>query len=669
MCGICGIITSGAGVGIDEVRTSTNAVSHRGPDDEGYVVFTADPTVAPFVAGGASTPDVVYEHDSPYTPRREESDRPTAAPALILGHRRLSIVDLTPAGHQPMCDSDLRHWIVYNGEIYNHPALRVELEDRGHHFQSHSDTEVILAAYEQWGASCLERLDGMFAFLLYDTDTRSLLVARDRFGIKPLYYWISAHGFVAFGSEIKQFALLPGWKPTVNGQRAYDFLAWGALDHTEETLFAGVHQVPPGYMMHRRIDDRTIVPGGRLPTERWYELAPKPWSGGFDAAAEELRVRFLDSVASHLKADVRVGSCLSGGIDSSSIVCAINHLIKASGASKLQQTFSAAADHPSLDESHFAADVVRATGVRANFVTPRLDQLFDVIDALTWHQDEPFGSTSIYAQWRVFELARDHDTPVLLDGQGADEQLAGYHEYLRVGFADMLRHGQLRALFREIESIRQVHGYSRTHEAVRMFDAVLPEAIRQQARRRLGRGSADPSWLNSTRLQANPHDPFSPRPKSIGELSFRQLTSSNLQMLLHWEDRNSMAHSVEARVPFLDHHLVEFVLGLPSDFKLSGGVTKRVFRESIRDLVPASVAARQDKIGFATPEEVWMLSRSPHLFRTRLSRAIERSDGVIRASALELFDGMVSGDRPFSQIPWRIMSFDDWSTRFGIAMN
>lgn len=652
---------------MDDVAAATDVISHRGPDDEGYVFFSQS-NVKARILGGRSTPDAVLDHEAPYCPTRREPEANLRVENILLGHRRLSILDLSPGGHQPMCSPDQKLWVVFNGEVYNFLELRTELEGRGHRFISRSDTEVILAAFAEWGRDCLSRLRGMFAFLLFDREQRTLFVARDRFGIKPLYYWISPEGFITFASEIKQFTVLPGWRPVVNGQRVYDFLNWGVMDHTTETLFAGVFQVGPGEALMLKVDNAdTFLPNGQLPTYRWYNLRPEPWSGSFEDAAKRFRELFVGAVRSHMQADVPVGTCLSGGLDSSSVVCTMNDVMHAADSAELQRTFSARSEVERFDEGPFISEVVKANGVENHEVTPGLEGVFDVLDRLTWHQDEPFGSTSIYAQWHVFQLAASHGVKVMLDGQGADEQLAGYHGYFGPHFADLLRRGRVFELLHEIGAAGREHGYPTLWAMKVLFDSLLPEWLRQSLRQLAGKANANPPWLYREKIGALAVDPFAPKATSVTTLSYEQLTRSNLQMLLHWEDRDSMAHSIEARVPFLDHQLVEFVLGLPDEFKLASATTKRVLREAMRDTLPETIRTRRDKLGFATPEEVWMLHSKPDFFRAKLLEAIELSKGILRPSACLVFDEMVNRRRPFSFLPWRMISFGRWMEKFGVA--
>lgn len=666
MCGLAALF----GIGnqpLPSIQAMLDSIRHRGPDDEGWAAF-GGAELAVTCGGGADTPAACYAASLPYAPVSGASV-PQGARAAI-GHRRLSILDVSPGGHQPMSYRDGRYWIVFNGEIYNHLELRRELEASGHRFVSRSDTEVLLAAYAEWGQACLERLEGMFAFVLVDRVEAVVFAARDRFGIKPLYYWVAPDRTLAFASEIKQFSALPGWRAVLNGQRAYDFLAWGILDHTDETMFKGVHQLRPGTSVRLDLGRLAVEPAGRLEMREWFRLAGKPFEGSLEEAAARFRERFESSVGAHLRADVPVGSCLSGGLDSSSIVCAMNDLLRREGVQERQHAFSSCSAIPRFDEREYVEEVVRHTGIEAHYVYPDLGRLFDLLDRITWHQDEPFGSTSIFAQWSVFALAADNGVKVMLDGQGADEQLAGYQGYHGALYASLFRQLRWIELWREIRAARQVHGHGPLWAIKYLADALLPAALRYPLRAMVGKETASPAWLDLLRLGAAPCDPMrgeAGASLSIGELSYRQLTRSNLQMLLHWEDRDSMAHSIEARVPFLDHRLVEFVLGLPDDCKIHRGVTKRVLREGLRGVLPETIRTRMSKLGFVTPEEHWMRQEAPEKFRQAVCDAVAASQGVLRPEALRLADEVIAGRRPFDFTVWRMISFAAWMKRFQVA--
>jgi asparagine synthase (glutamine-hydrolysing) len=638
MCGIAGFVSPRAEVDGKALLRMTEIIRYRGPDDAGHAIFTKD--------RGAPVLDV--------------SANDNIVGNVGLGHRRLSIVDLSPLGHQPMSYADGRYWLTYNGEVYNYLELRGELEALGHSFVSETDSEVILAAYSQWGADCLQRFNGMWAFAIYDSHEGKIFLARDRFGIKPLYYWRSPQGDFFFGSEIKQFTVLDGWKAVMNPQRCYDFLIWGLSDHTNETMFDGVMQLRPGHYitMNANSSEMHIV--------QWYKLLRRPTNNTDDNAAKEFHHLLNDSVRLQLRADVPVGSCLSGGLDSSSIVCLMSQQL----AGRTQQkTFSATASVEKYNERQWIDAVVEKTGVQPHFVEPSLGALYDVAEKITWHQDEPFGSTSIYAQWNVFELAAKNDVTVMLDGQGADEQLGGYHGFFAPLFYALLKSGRWGELVCEMIAVKKLHGYSYKRSAEGVLNMMLPDFIKNPLRRIFGKCQKLPDWLNIQKLGANPVDPnhiLGSYTDSIASLSQAQLTASNLQMLLHWEDRNSMAHSIESRVPFLDHRLVEYSLSLKNKDKISGGMTKLVLRRAMNGILPDKIRDRVDKLGFATPEEVWLREKGTALFRQKLEDAVRNLDGIVKHDVMQYFEDVVSGRKAFSFVFWRIINFAQWVKLFNV---
>lgn len=608
MCGIAALFGKALDPKIlQALEPMTRIVQHRGPDGEGFKYF----------------------------------------PDAALGHRRLAIVDLSIAGVQPMCTPDGRFWITYNGEIYNHKELRKELDAP---FQTQTDTEILLAAYQKWGPRALHRLNGMFAFAIYDVHENTLFAARDRFGVKPLYYWQLPSGAVALASEIKQFTCLPGWKGMLNGQMGHDFLNWGVKDHTSQTLFKGVYQLRGGEYLHLKL-------GERPSPETWYCLPCNPFEGTFEEAVLHFRNLFENAVQLHLQADVPVGACLSGGLDSSSIVCLAKN--------NLEKTFSVRSHIQKYDESHYAQRISRHIGAEGHYITPSLSSLIEQQNALVWFQDEPFISTSQYAQWAVFELVKQQRIKVVLNGQGSDEQLAGYTGFFGNRFYDLFRCLRWLQLPQEMALAKQNHPHL---EPINLLgNKLVPYSIRQPMRRWLGKSSSCSGWFDVKKLGALPYDPFWKESHStVADQCRQQLLLSSLPMLLHYEDRNSMAHSVESRVPFLDYRLVEFLNGLPSDFKISKGWTKRVLREAMQGILPEEVRLRKDKMGFVTAEEHWMCQEAPEHFRHKIKEAIEVSQGVILPAALTAAEDILARKIPFNFLVWRLISFSEWMQRFSI---
>lgn len=668
MCGIALVLSSTERALGPLLGQMATLVHHRGPDDEGYLLVKDGGSVT--THWGACTPLSV----------RENGGLDGLVPGVgdlsyhsILGmaHRRLSIVDLSPLGHQPMSDASGRYWISYNGEVYNHLELRAELELCGHVFRSHTDTEVILAAYAEWGRDCLSRFNGMWAFAILDRQNGSLFVARDRLGVKPFYYTATSDGLLAFASEIKQFTVLPTWQARANRQAVHDFLVWNVLDHSEETFFQGVFQLPAGHysILNVKAPLQALDASGRLASTAWYALPAEPFAGGYEDATQLFTELLDSSIELRVRADVPVGSCLSGGLDSSSVVCMLSQQLKAKRAPEAK-VFSACSDEPSVDEQKWIDMVVRQTGVESYRTVPELEHLFDELPRLTWHQDEPFGSTSIYAQWSVYQLVASSDVRVILNGQGADELLAGYHSFLAPRFAGLLREGSLGELCKEVAATSQRLGYSKGYALKRMADMVLPAGLRQIARGMTGYASASNNdWLNQAWVSEASVDVAAASVEqtgSIHELSKSLVMRRHLPMLLHWEDRNSMAVSVESRIPFLDYRLVEFCLSLPDEYKLYRGWTKRVMRTSMKDVLPEPIRKRTDKIGFATPEEIWIRNRAPEKFRSALVRAVQQSAGILNSKAVSYLDEMIAGQRPYTSLPWRMISLGAWMSRFDV---
>jgi asparagine synthase (glutamine-hydrolysing) len=632
MCGLYGSVAFPA------ERARIDIVSHRGPDGSGWT-----------------------EYASP-------------AGLVALGHRRLAIIDVSDAGLQPMCDPSGRYHLVFNGEIYNYIELRNELRQKGESFQTDTDSEVLLRAYMVWGEACLDRFLGMFAFLIWDDRDKHLFAARDRFGIKPLYFIANGHG-IAFASEIKQLLGLPGVTARMNLALVYDFLASGISDHTPETMFEGVCQVRGGECV--TID--ASRPGtGQIKPRRWYALLnpDKRLSLSEDEAAQRFRDLFTDAVRIHLRSDVPVGSCLSGGLDSSSIVSLMSEMLAADGTRV--NTVSACYAEKSVDEKPFMDEVVVKTRAEPHYVFPRAEDVFQRAADITWHQDEPFGSTSIFAQWCVFDEARRQGIKVMLDGQGADEQLAGYHSGFHYYMADLARRGRWLMLVRTIGERRIMHNMPIAEQVWRFIFPLLPPQLASMLKRQ-HQAIVYHEWLGSDLLRAYQQKASAlqlssnllglPPVTDIATLCYTMTYGSNLQMLLHWEDRNSMAHSIEARVPFVDHRLVEFNLALGNDHKIVGGDTKRVLRRAMIGILPEKVRQRRDKLGFATPEQAWFRGPLKDLIKQGVESTLQRYPGLLNAEGTRaLAKDMLDGKRPVDFKLWRIVNIGIWGERFGVAL-
>lgn len=605
---------------------------HRGPDDFGAL------------AVAAAAPD-----------RRWTSVPAGTPPArCTLAHWRLSILDLSPAGHQPMDDDDGRYAIVYNGEIYNYLELRTELQGLGRAFRSGSDTEVLLAAFATWGEAAVDRLVGMYAFAIWDRRDARLFLARDPFGIKPLFV-AHGEGRLAFGSSaaLLQDAIASSRK--ADERKVYEYLAWGSVDADERTFFAGVQRFPAGAVgwVDLHADD------ARLTVRRRYRLPETgTFAGSFDDAVATTRELFLDSVRLHLRSDVPLGAALSGGIDSSSIVMAMRHLLGPGGDI---HAVAYVADDARISEERWIRIVAEAADVTLHVVEAGPNDLLTDLDRLVEAQEEPFGSTSIYAQYRVFQTAAGAGLKVMLDGQGADELLAGYEGLHPYYLSGLLRRGRWGAA---LGFLRRRHGGI----GARLLLHTLRQALGLSTNRPYpqGRRWFDLDWLRAAGESAA----FSrglPGAGSLSEALTLLFEYRGLPALLRYDDRDAMAHSVESRVPFLTPALVAHLRSLPESFLLDDeGISKSVFRQAMRGLVPDPILDRRDKIGFWTPEPAWVPQVLPAVAAT-LRDDPSRLPFVHAARTAAALDGIAAGRAPYDPAAWRLACLHRWATCFDLG--
>lgn len=657
MCGITGIISNSQINSVVELVKMNQIISHRGPDDEGYVLFTNKEII---VAGGRDTAPSSWQAESPYLPKIEIDKVENADVSVAFAHRRLSILDLSPFGHQPMSYLNNRYWIVLNGEIYNYLELREELKSKGHTLISESDTEVVLAAYHEWGIECQHKFVGMWAFVIYDFENRELFFSRDRFGIKPLYYWFSPIGDLHFGSEIKQFTVLNNWSAKLNHQRAYDYLMHSVTDHTEETMFEGVYQVAPGHFFTLLVGELNKYEK-KIETKRWYDTKYEEFEGSFDEAKSKFLELFKSSVELHLRSDVPVGSALSGGLDSSSIVCYVNILLKNGGKEELQKTFSSCSTDERFDERKWMDEVVKHTNVDAHFLYPKGEDVFKMTEKLLWYHDEPYQSQSAFLGYHVFESAKQNGTVVLLNGQGADEYLSGY------GMYQFYRQRKLFIKFKLRKLMSELAGETFAGKAIKISELVLysnliPETLKDILRKNKSSTkrflkTIDPAFFKSLYRYKNPPDIW----KHYFDISKYQMSHDPLPRYLKWEDRNSMANSTEARVPFLDHRLVEFTMNLPVEFLDTKDVRKRILVSALKGILPEKVRTRDDKKGFITPEQRWFMEDFKGEFIDYYLKYADYSSGIInKENTIKYLLDVQNKKIAFSYNYWRLISFSIW---------
>jgi asparagine synthase (glutamine-hydrolysing) len=617
MCGICGVVALGREPERETALRMAAQIAHRGPDGTGQFVDAA---------------------------------------GVAFGHCRLAIIDLSEAGIQPFSSEDGRYQLLHNGEIYNYVELRDELEHLGHRFRSHTDTEVVLHAYRAWGERCVERFNGMWAIAVWDARARRLFCSRDRFGVKPFYYRWDGARFV-FASELKAFRADPRCTFAPNEDAIRDYLEQGYVDHGIETFFDGIVRLPPAHSL--------VLDEHGLRLSRHWELQPQDVPSDAAAALREL---FFDSVRLRLRSDVAIGTALSGGLDSSAVACTVGRLREAGDAGEQvgeePRTFTVYFPEPELDERRYAEDVARQIGADAHWISFSADDVRDVIPQVVETQDEPFGSTSIVAQWFVMRAARAAGVKVMLDGQGGDEVLAGYPVTFGYRAADLLASFQVGELRREIAAYRRVQGASASSTAVAVATPFLPAGLRWRLRaRRDGAGALLGRSLGGAARRPGPHrSPFSERLRRQYHLI---IADQGLPELLRYEDRNSMAHSLEARVPFLDYRLAELLFSVEAGELVRGGVTKQLLRRALGDVLPSSVRDRTDKLGFATPGTRFLRGAlgdlAADVFRSRSFAARGWVDADAATARLtELRGGARVADAPI----WRALNLELWARAF-----
>jgi asparagine synthase (glutamine-hydrolysing) len=615
MCGITGLVSlQGAPIDPAVLQRMTDRQAHRGPDGEGFLFGWED-------EGG-------FAHKLVQHTRQWEGGRVPVR--LALGHRRLAILDLSDRGLQPMPTGDGKCWIVFNGEIYNHRELRSELEGRGYTFGTRTDTEVLLQAYREWGEDCLARLQGMYAFAIWDGARRCLFAARDRLGIKPFYY-ATPGGTFAFASEMKALLVCPGLDAATDDDAVVGFLIHANCDYGERTLLREVKALPPGYCL------TVHASTGRVDVRQYWQLLPEHANGVRDSVRlDGLRTLLTSTMQSHLMSDVRAGSCLSGGIDSSTVVSLIGKLWReqpdqATALGDRFLTFTSCWKYPELDERTYADAVARSAGAESHLVFPSAEDFWETFPLMAWHQDMPFPSISYYAQWSVMRAARDAGVKVLLDGQGGDEVFGGYAKFRYASLASLLRSGRLVRFALEagammgqgdlnyVLNLRRGYRYLPTRlRRLLGVDSLLEGVLRTDWDHALG-GESTPAtrWWRYARAGASDDTGIS----VMQRIQVDDIMMDTLPLLLRMEDRSSMAFSLEARVPLLDHELVDYGISLPDHLKVHNGWSKFAIREVMRGVLPDAVRERTSKLGFAAPDRRWLA----HDLRPQVTALIEDS--------------------------------------------
>ncbi len=554
MCGIGGVFHKSkiTTIEVELVQRINNIQRHRGPDDEG-----------------------IYSDES-----------------CVLGHRRLSIIDLSKDGHQPFCSDDGRYILVFNGEIYNYIELRKELESKGWGFRTKTDTEVLLKAYLQYGKECLEKFNGMFAFAIYDNKKKNIFFARDRVGIKPLYYSIK-NSTIYFASEIKALLLVPNIHFSLNHLSLFDYLVFNRTDVFDETFLNEINRIPNGYYGEFSED--------KLRLTQWWNpenyLINSP-ADDMSGIQTELYDILSSSVDLRMRSDVPVGSCLSGGLDSSILIGILynhNHVAKDYPA------FTAAFPGHSIDEIKYVDDLNKHYPFKSLRTFPTAQIAFEQLKEFVYINDEPTTSPSFFSQYEVMKKASQSGITVLLDGQGGDESFAGYQYFHGFNLYGLLKDKHIVTFCHEL--IKSIIRKQHVSAYQTLFFQMLPDYARKKMLLKTV-PYVEPEFFYEYIDRSNVYTRFFDADNL--NMSLVRHFQYKLEHLLRMEDRNSMAFSLEARVPYLDYRLIEYVLGLSSSLKIKNGETKFLQKKSFKKFTTEMIMSRTDKIGFGTPGEDWM---------------------------------------------------------------
>ncbi|GAB3526202.1 asparagine synthase (glutamine-hydrolyzing) [Pontibacter brevis] len=628
MCGIGGAINyKRSGIALETLQEISKTIAHRGPNDFGFYLS----------AGGAKVLTRNVHEGFDFN--------------VALLHRRLSILDLTERGWQPMQTADRRYTISFNGEIYNYIELREILLQSGYHFRTETDTEVILYAFQEWGVDCLARFNGMFAFAIHDAATNTLLLARDPFGIKPLYY-VQNEQFFLFCSEIKGLLAEPKVKRKINPGRLNEYLKFGWVNQSTETIYSEIKEIPAAhYTIITAADYKTVE------TKPYWTVNPVERRDlSFGDAVEQVREILHNNIRIHLRSDVEVGYTLSGGIDSSSVICVAKDLLPQTK----KQAFSYLPNYEEKSEKKWIDIVNHQVHAQPFYTQPSEATFISEIENIIRLQDEPFGSTSIYAQYKVFELIGKNNIKVVLDGQGADEIFAGYPIYFTERAMSILRKEGFVKYLAFIRRIDPALNISIAKEILKTLYKYLPKHFQKEVRKRYA--SHTTRLMNKDLFEHEEalFDGSGFEDNYLKASLYKGLSHTDLPSMLRYQDRNAMAFSVEGRVPFLTKDLVEFVYSLPEEYILANeGYTKKLLREAMKDFLPSEIYHRKDKIGFETPEKKWIKSSSAWTFD------VLHSAGTVHGVNLDMlkkeFTDIFANKKPYTTAHWRYLNYVRWA--------
>ena len=611
MCGIFGYIGNKSG-NLD-LKKIMDKIDHRGPDSEGFLQFY--PKRDKFLKSPKIT-------DNEYK--------------IAFGFKRLSIIDIGNHSDQPFSDENENYHIIFNGEIYNYIEIRKDLISKGFSFSTKSDTEVLLKSYMHWGVKCFSKFNGMWACLILDKVKNKLIISRDRFGIKPLYYHRSNDGYY-FASEIKQF-FEAGILKDINENVIKDFLEKNIIDSDNQTFFSKIFHFPKSCFAEIDIVETEST---KFITHKYWNLEKNESFSklSYEAAKIKFYDLFKQSVKLRFRSDVKIGSCLSGGLDSSSIVSVAATIYK----NKIN-SFTSKFDIPKYDETLYVNEIVKKfTNVIPKFCQLNEKTFLNQFEKVLHHQDEPFGSMSILAQWEVMKLANKNNVKVLLDGQGGDELLAGYRKFYFFYLKELLMNFKFIEFFREVFNLLNNKDFN-------FFDT-------NQIYRYLGLNKNSNFYSKvGEKLKSNSKiGVFSAN--SLDERAKLDIEYYSYPPLLRFEDRNSMAFSIETRVPFMDFKVVEFLYSIPSSYKIRNGFTKYILRDALDKILPEKIQKRKSKLGFSTPQDKWMQSELFDYFKNYFKNMKNPY-----LDSIQIFNEFekISNESYDSDIFFRIFCFDKW---------
>jgi asparagine synthase (glutamine-hydrolysing) len=576
---------------------------------------------------------------------------------------RLSIIDLSENAHQPMSNEKGDIWLIFNGEVYNYLELSNELKLRGHKFKSNSDSEVVIHAYEEFGIDCQLKFNGMWSFVIYDKRKNKLFCSRDRFGEKPFYYYIDNNKII-FASEIKAI-LKAGVKAEPNEKQVFNYLAYAQLDTSSETMFRDIFQILPAHYM--------VIENGSSNIARYWGLKNEKNKDDLLIGEEELLSRFRDlffsSIKLRLRSDVPLGILLSGGLDSSAIVSSINYIFKEENLPLHQiKTFTASYKKEQIDESAYAKEVVRGTNIPNILVFPNSNRnIGKDIEKVIYQQDEPTQSMTVFAHWYLMEEIKKHDIKVIISGQGSDEMLGGYLEvFMGYYLKDLLLNCRYSKYIDEVKQLKR-----KSHMP---YKIIILQFMKALVSRRLGliiksyfrdRGISflKPEFVKNN-WKSYDYRPTMTKYSNLNEGLFRLFTRESLPLILHYEDRNSMAFSIEQRTPFLDYRLVEFLFGLSNKQKIDGGISKVILRKALKDILPRMIINRYSKLGFAVPQANWIKEMGDYIKDILGSIDFQQRVYWDSAKVRILCSDQLNNNTEISPFLWRVIACEIWHKVF-----